>query len=372
MKKRVGILTTHRANNFGAMLQAHSLVAACREMGADAEIIDWRCPHFEKLYQKAWRMHRNPIPAIKHLLFFLRDEKPARKMFETFRSQFPMGAEICSRRELARIEDAYDIFIVGSDQVWNPINSATDPLRFDRANLLDFVHVKKKYAYAASIGATKISPDILLPEFIDAWKSFDGITMRESAGAEYVGKCIGKKVQQVADPVLLHDAGFWRKIESPVQKGGRFVFVYNIRGFGQLDAKAKELAGREGLEIVDMLIPALTRQRGQGKVAAGPREFLSYLDKAEYVVTDSFHASAFSVIFGKKLYLQYNLRKGNSNSRMDTLFSMASIPGSSIVDDGVSKLYFYDCGKKETDKLDTEVKRSLDVLSKMIGGTYEM
>ena len=84
MKWKVAILTTHRANNFGAMLQAYSLVMACRELGADAEILDWRCPFFEWLYHRAWRIYRNPIPAIKHLLWYLGAERESRKLFDRF------------------------------------------------------------------------------------------------------------------------------------------------------------------------------------------------------------------------------------------------------------------------------------------------
>ena len=127
MMKKIAILTTHRANNFGAMLQAYSLVTACRELGADVEILDWRSPFFEWLYHKAWRMRRNPVAALKHLLWYVRDERESRVMFERFRELLPMSQPITDRVTLAKAESNYDAFIVGSDQIWNLTHLKDDP-----------------------------------------------------------------------------------------------------------------------------------------------------------------------------------------------------------------------------------------------------
>ena len=89
--KRVAVLTTHRANNFGAVLQAFALVMAIKELGAEGVILDWRCPHYEWLYHKAWRIYRNPLPALKRLRHFLFTENHARKLFAEFRAQMPLS-----------------------------------------------------------------------------------------------------------------------------------------------------------------------------------------------------------------------------------------------------------------------------------------
>ena len=107
--KKIAILTTHRANNFGAMLQAYSLVTACRELGADAEILDWRSPFFEWLYHKAWRMRRNPVAALKHLLWYVRDERESRVMFERFRELLPMSQPITDRESRQFLDKSYGL-----------------------------------------------------------------------------------------------------------------------------------------------------------------------------------------------------------------------------------------------------------------------
>lgn len=369
MSKKVAMLTTHRANNFGAMLQAYSLVMACRELGADAEILDWRCPYFERAYHKAWRMHRNPIPAIKHLVWFLRDEKETRVRFAEFRAQLPKSHAITKRSELLRQANNYDIIIAGSDQIWNPINSAINPLKFDRANLLNFVHGPKKFAYAASIGAKGISPVSLLPEFVDAWKSFDGITMREFSGSDYVGFHIGRKVETVVDPVLLHDAAWWNAVNQTDENIEPNVLLYNIRGFEELNKIAKNIARRNGLKLVDLLVPAIVRD-SKNRTCAGPQDFLSYMNAAQFVVTDSFHASAFAAIYGKRLYLRYNLAQVNSNSRFATLFAWMGIKEKAIVEGDAEHVVFCDCSKKDNPLMSAEILRSRNVLKRMVNGTY--
>lgn len=366
--KKIGIVTTHRANNFGAVLQAFSLVSACRELGADAEILDWRCRHFEWSYHRAWRMHRNPLPAIKHLIWFLTGEKSIRRSFDAFRELMPMSEKITARRDLFKKAQAYDAIIVGSDQVWNPINSAVNPLNFDRANLLDFVSPgTKKFAYAASMGTRAINPPLLIPEFVNAWKTFDLITMREHAGAEYVGSQIEKKIETVLDPVLLHDALFWRQYKQPVAyEKGKFVFIYNVKSSSLLRQTAEQYAHEHNLKIVDVIIPSLKPAETYERIGAGPAEFLSYIDDATAVFTNSFHASAFSVIFGKKLFINRANSIKDHNSRFETLLRFASLTGNDVVTRGNEMITEIDCSKSDWQGLDAERERSKNLLKEMV------
>ena len=364
--KKIAILTTHRANNYGAMLQAYSLVTACRELGAEAEILDWRSPFFEWLYHKAWRMHRNPVVAMKHLLWYMFDERESRAMFSRFRALLPLSEKITKRAALLKTDSTYDAFIAGSDQIWNPSNSAINPRDCDRAYLLDFVSSKAKYAYAASIGKKEVSPPELLQEFVRLWKSFDTITMREFAGADYVGNCIGKKVGTVVDPVLLHDSDFWRKVAAPVKSVGKYVLLYNIKGSSALRTMAYKFAHDRGMSVVDLFIPAQMSSRKGDMVAAGPAEFLSCIDGADSVFTGSFHASAFSVIYGKKLYVQCPTSAGNTNSRIDTLLSWTGIKATVAHETKDERIFYCDCSQKDSNSLNNEVMRSRDILSKMV------
>jgi hypothetical protein len=371
---KIAILTFHRANNFGAMLQAYSLVMKCRELGADAELLDWRNPFFEKIYHKAWRMHRNPIPAIKHLIWYLKDEVRTRKMFASFRDEIPKSKCISDRKMLDAEQSSYDIFIAGSDQIWNPKVMSANLKRFDKTFFLDFVKSKdaKKYAYAASFGDDPNFDDSLQQEFTDAWESFDKITTREEGGADYISMRIGKPIDTVVDPVFLHDEHYWRRIGSRanIEIGGKFILLYNLRRSTQLSQTAHNVAKEKGLMVADLLIPAQCGKSSYPKTDAGPLEFLKYIDKAEYVFTGSFHAAAFSIIFGKKLYVQLFKKGSKANSRMENLFSLCDLSGTKVSEDSNSVIMFYDCSLKDSKKLEQSINNAMSILKKMSLGEY--
>ena len=371
---KIAILTFHRANNFGAMLQAYSLVMKCRELGADAEVLDWRNPFFEKIYHKAWRMHRNPIPAIKHLVWYLKDEVRARGMFARFRDEIPKGKAIFDRKNLEDELSNYDVFIVGSDQVWNPGVMSLNPSRFDKTFFLDFVKDfdSKKYAYAASFGDNSNFDDFLEQQFKKEWTTFHKITMREVGGAEYVSKCIGKPVDTVVDPVFLHNEDYWRRIgnSAEVEITGKFGLLYNLRRSTLLSQIAHDIAVEKELVVKDLLIPGQCAKSTCSKIDAGPFEFLQYIDKAEYVFTGSFHAAAFSIIYGKKLYVQLRKNGAEANSRMQNLFSLCDLVGTKVSEDSNTVIMFYDCSVKNSSKLEQSINNATSILKKMTLGEF--
>lgn len=324
-KDKVAILTTHRANNFGAVLQAYSLVKAVCEMGAEGYVLDWRCPYYEWLYHSAWRMRYNPITALRHLAHYIRYENTVRAKFEAFRSLMPMTDAIWRHDELPKAVESFKSVIVGSDQVWNPVNSHSNPLKFDRSYLLDFVRdPSKKFAYAASIGVKEIEPKSLLPEFEKAWRSFNLITMREKKGAQYVTEIAHRETYAVFDPVLLHDADYWAEIETPLAIEEPFVFDYNILHDPILDEALNAYAREKRLRIVRPLIPGQMHKPDEHTLLMGPLEFVWALHHSDCVFTTSFHASAFSLIFNKRLIIRKRPGGKAANSRFDILNEFAA------------------------------------------------
>lgn len=371
--KRVAILTTHRANNFGAVLQAYSLVMACREMGVDAELLDWRHPDFERSFHTAWRMHRNPIPALKYLWWHFMREPPARHAFDDFRKKIPMSRVIRTRSQLEEQGANYDSYIVGSDQVWNPCLSAWDPEKFDRAFLLDFVRDRPKNAYAASIGVKEIAPKSIVPEFGRAWESFNLISMRELAGAEFVQKTIGRRVPTVLDPVLLHDADWWMKntvdILLPQEP---YLLIYNVQQWrkesGWLVEQAYEYAKMNKLKVVNLLVPGQRAKWGEDMVSVGPNEFVRYIAGASAVFANSFHASAFASIFRKPLYVHRASFRGSPTSRFDTLAEMTGCRVDERARCGGDCLQHYDLTDINADRLVCARAESLRFLENIVRG----
>lgn len=367
--QRVGIITTHRANNFGAVLQAYSLVSACQELGVDAEIIDWRCPHYEWQYHKAIRFTRNPFAMLRHFLWFVVKESKSRKLFSKFRNNLPLSKPINNRRKLQAVGVLYDKYIVGSDQVWNPLNSALKHEKFDRAYILDFVKGRSKNAYAASIGVKSIEPESVRNEFLNAWKEFDLITMREYEGAEYVSNLLGENVDAVLDPVLLHTKDWWQKlVPAESIKADPFIFEYNVRGVEYLDEFAQKIANNENAIVVNPLIPSFSFKWEKKVEEMGPAEFVSHIAQAKCVVTSSFHAAAFSVIFGKKLYLIQRKKSKDPNSRFSSLFKFAEVSETIVEESDRYYVSRIDCDKANQESLSQVRSKSMEFLRKMCLG----
>lgn len=368
---KVAILTTHRANNFGAMLQAYSLVNFCREQGVNAEILDWRTPLFERQYRSAFRWSRNPILVLKYLYWYYHDERAARRRFDEFRRLLPMSRAYTSVGQLLAAEDEYDAFIVGSDQVWNPQQtSPCDPLRFDRTYLMNFVRNKSKFAYADSIGKSVIQPESIVPEYIAAWKTYAGISMREKAGADFVSRHIGKGIPVVVDPVFLHDAAYWRRIASKEICLGKYVLIYNVQHYRPeskwLIQQAYKYAASIGARVFNLLVPGAPRSKIENdNLSIGPREFLRLIDGAEGVFTNSFHATAFSVIFKKKLFLHKADASGTTNTRFDFLSSWCGTKLQNYAANGCDKMRFLDCDCDMLE-LDELICRSKGLLCKWL------
>lgn len=370
---KVAILTTHRANNFGAVLQAFSLVTKCRELGADAEILDWRTSLFEWQYRNPWRrLSRNPIPGLRYAWRWFVYEKRSRQRFDEFRRLLPMSPKATTKKELENVAGRYDSFIVGSDQVWNPGQTELDPCKFDRTYLLDFVAHGQKNAYAASMGKEAIRPPELVPEFKRAWETFNMITMREAAGADFVSKTIGQKIETVLDPVLLHTADFWREHQSSlVTPKVAYVLVYNVQHYRKESQWMMDMAQRyakeHGCRVVDVFVPSALSRWTSDSVSAGPAEFIHLINNADAVFTNSFHAAAFSVIFRKKMFLHRSDTPTTTNTRFDTLINVAKLSMKEFASCGeLEHIFKCECGEFSESDLKRIREHSIQLLEGMV------
>lgn len=366
---KLGIITTHRANNFGAILQAFSLVWACRELGSDTVILDWRFPYFENLYHCIFQPGTSLKRKLVRIVAIFTYARPMLRRYAAFRRQIPMSGKLEGVSDLNAANSMFDGFIVGSDQVWNPVNSAgRNPLKFDRANLLTFAGDKKRYAYAASIGTATIQPCSLEPEFVESWQQFSLITMREEEGARYVSSKLGHHIDTVLDPVLLHDAAWWSRIFTDYQlPRKKYVLVYNLHFSTMLDDYARDLARSIDGVVVSVMIGHALHKWRPGMVSVGPAEFLKLLAHASAVVTSSFHASAFSIVFSRELHLVVENANGNPNTRFATLTKLVGASGAVTRIVGYFTFTKFDFSEVDMSGLIQERVLSLRILKRMVG-----
>lgn len=312
---RICILTFHRAQNYGAVLQAYALQKKIEELGYTCDILDYRCEKIEnsyKLFGVKSPSPKNVVSMLLHLPFNIKKEKS----FAKFRKQFlRISEEIYTRQNIANSNKEYDVFIVGSDQVWNG-----DLTGVDRTYFLDFVKERKtKIAYAASVGKEGFALE--MKELIrDNLNSFSAVSVREEDTIELLHKITNTEIECVMDPVFLQSQDFWNNLVSPRKIKEKYIFLFELH---EHDASkyAVELANKMHMKVV--YVPNGLRSQLNAEKVESPlvNEFLSYIKYAEYVVTDSFHAAAFSIIFHKNLHVLLKTELKGLNSRLTSLLN---------------------------------------------------
>lgn len=213
----------------------------------------------------------------------------------------------------ASLNSQYDVFLAGSDQIWNYRFPST---KFDDY-FLKFAEDRKKAAISGSFGVESI-PDEWKQTYIDGLAGFAHISVREDAGAKIVKKLIGRDVPVLIDPVMLLGREEWLKVAKKprVDTSKPYILKYYL-GDEAEEEKIDNWAKENGYEVYELLndkIPEL--------YSAGPGEFISLIANAALVVSDSFHCIAFSIIFRKPFVVYARIGTENyMTSRLDTLLS---------------------------------------------------
>ena len=298
--KKVGILTIFSVYNYGAMLQAYALCKFLNNSGIKAEIINYRSYFIMRNYSFFLKdLFIDPRNAIGALIQGILKNRQFKK-FKEFQSEYIPTSLIKYRNSTDLKEHNYDTLITGSDQIWNP-----DITGFDFNYLVGFDTNKnvKKIAYSSSFGLSKISVEWEKSIKQELCK-FTKIMLREQSACEVVSSLIpDAPVSTVLDPVFLLDTCFWRSLANeqytPIKK---YLLVYALETNPDIQKNALSLAKEFDLMIVAIHPFAKCVDFADLTINfCGPLEFLSLVDSAEYVVTNSFHGVAYSIIFNKKL-----------------------------------------------------------------------
>jgi len=317
-KKRIGIITIFRSNNYGAVLQAFALECFLREQGFDAEVIDYNEQDRELKFQ-------SPIRRIRHLLWhrliynMLGGLRRTRKTAAFIAENFHLSPKrYSSRGELADAPPAYDIYITGSDQVWNPFNTNNDPSYF-----LSFApKSSRRISYAASFGLEAL-PAEFHAEYNERLHNYDLISVREREARNLVRELSGLDAELVLDPTLLLSADDWNRFAAPPVVSGKYILCYYMlnRPINREEMRiAGELAKRTGWKVIHLGLREYRRFLPWENhiVDAGVREFLSLVAHASFVVTNSFHGCAFSINY-RKPFLAVTSKTHPLKSRIETL-----------------------------------------------------
>lgn len=311
---KLGIVTLYGDFNYGNRLQNYALHTALSDMGHDVTslVTIQKTSPIKKAYRKHFEKECGKIR--------LKSQKELKRdaAFSKFTTCHIPTRFIESAQGLPQeLNDEFDAFVVGSDQVWNPLwwGEALECC-YSNDYLLRFTDYDKRVAYSASFGLNAIP---------DAWKAlfgseigrFRAVSVREDAGASIVAELTGNKPLVTLDPTMLLAAERWRGIESDVRPAGKYVFQFNL---GELSDEQKELANQlsdKGYQIVDYMNSKCPYFGGD------PSDFLSLIDGAACVLTDSFHALVFSILFRRPsaVFGRKHANGSNMNSRINTLLA---------------------------------------------------
>ena len=295
--KKVGIITFHRAINYGAMLQAVALQRAIEKMGFFSELIDY-VDHLYDHYRISYRSSNAVKSMLKYLLYS--KVRLRNKRFEDFlKSNSKLSARKYDRQNIHSIDESiYGVFITGSDQVFNP-----RIIDYDANYLLDFVNDKCKCnSYAASIGLEKLSEEDaiwLKGHLVD----FNKLLIREKNGQDLLCSLGLNHSELVVDPTLLLHVDEWEKMEHVVKVPKHYILSYGFHKNEHMEFGVVEQSRRTGMpvcEISDRIRPNNNRIKMRG---IGPAEWLYLIHHADYIFTNSFHGMIFSFIFNKQVWV---------------------------------------------------------------------
>lgn len=318
---KIGILTYHRAHNYGAMLQAYATKTFLQSKGyGDVRIMDYE-PEDSKYYYAVFDRHTfSKIDILRKIKFLIRKnplwmlrKQRRRKAFIDFYDTYltPFWNK----------NEQLDILIYGSDQIWN-IDDSKSLKEQDTCYFGDnTLHAYRKIAYSASMGIVKPGPT--LDDVVRSYMTnFQAVSVRETVLRDYI-QCIvpNMDVRVTVDPVFLLSKEQWEKLvpeEKPMEK---YILVYNLRGEPAVNQLADRLQLKTGYAVKHLTFDVSTWSKKAYLDLADPPRFLWLIKNAECLVASSFHGIAFSIIFHTPFYASLP----NHALRIKSLLSMAGL-----------------------------------------------
>lgn len=301
-KNKIYILTFHCAHNYGAVLQTYATLNFLKSNNYDVQIIDYRPDFLTKPFKRfriKYYLARSPKLLIQRLITEPRNLPQRFRLYKKFNTFI--------QNKLAPIPfdriKPNSFIIIGSDQVWSKsLNNG----HFDNTYLGDFPQHNDFHliSYAASIGNSHLleSDWALLQNKLEKFKA---ISLREASFKHLLAQKIPLKTTLVCDPTLLLDTTEWEKLanESTISIKGDYIIVYEVAESKVVKEFANRLSQQLQCKIIYISSCITYRKNKQNYIQdASPADFIRLIKSAKFVVTSSFHGTAFSIIFRKNFY----------------------------------------------------------------------
>lgn len=311
--KKIGVITINDYNNYGNRLQCYAVQRYLEKMGHDVE----------NIYNRN-RKDGFIINCARKLYHFIIDFKNRKTVasrernFYEFNKNIKFSDEhiICGHYNDI-LNDKYDFFISGSDQVWNPYYRKRIEVDF-----LNFAANEKKVSFSASMGVSRL-PDNVIETYRRYLKDFKSISVREDTAKKIIeGLTDRNDIEVLVDPTLLLTVEDWEEVSQKpcMNYNPKFILSYFLGGSKRYENVIKSIAEKYSCEIIDVY------DKNSAFYSCGPQHFLDLEKNAFLVCTDSFHSAVFAFLFNRPfIVFDRDNTKINMNSRMETLLSTFSL-----------------------------------------------
>lgn len=367
---KVGVITRHAVPNYGSLLQSYATQVVLEKMGYDVEIINYirndeMAENLSKTLIKGKRGDKNFITRMIYNAIQMPNYSKMYKKFELFRKDI-LKVTKDTYENLEQLKEnvpVEDVYCSGSDQIWGRIGQD----EYDKAYFLEFVKNKKCIAYSSSFGKTELNEN-LDRNLNKLLKKYSKILVREKSAKEILGKHNIKNVEQVLDPTFLLSLNEWKELanKADLKKKEKYILIYQLHANKEFNNYAKKFAKSKKMKLL-RISPSFYHVVRSGKLIYLPTqyEFLWYFINADYILTDSFHATAFSIIFNKKFIDILPVNK--TGTRIESILNLFDIENRILKDyndfNSIEKEIDYN---KVNEKLEKEKNKSLDLLKDAI------
>jgi len=316
---KVGIITFHDANNYGAVLQAYALQKMVENLGEKVEIIDYKQEYIINKYRPINVRTNNVKGLVRSIISTVLNYKKKsekKKVFDEFRNGY-MNISKKSYLTGNEITD-FDALISGSDQVWNTKITNGDTTFFLDINNSEHI---KKISYAASIGTDSLS-DLEKSNFSKLLNNFNYISVRESNAVNLLSRLTSNKITRVLDPTLAITPSYWHSITEDNDKE-EYIFLYAVGEIHELSETIRTIQNKLNLKVIILSDKNIKNVSNAVRIfSPKPTDFLNLIKNASFVVTNSFHGTAFSIVFEKKFI---TIPHKTSGSRMRDLLNILNL-----------------------------------------------
>lgn len=323
-EEKIGIATFHCAENYGAFLQAFALSKWIQDRTLlKVMVVNYRPEYLLEPYKICFkkRLAANmPFPRKCKAFISFCVEVPYRlvrkRKFKKAEALLPLTGKYVSAE--FKLDASYKGIILGSDQIWNTsLTQGLDPVYWGGT----VSEPCKKIAYAASIGLSEY-PNEIKEKAAEMFAQIDYIGVREEASVDLIQSMLKKQVMVNVDPVMLVGRDFWHRYECHVAIDN-YILVYCVRNNPYIMQDAYRLAKMYNKRILHFGDPSIRAIFPDIKVHSlsycGPFDFISYISQADIILTDSFHAMCFSIIYNRRFFVYLN------KTRSERLLTLATI-----------------------------------------------